>query len=171
MKKKRMPSAAIIYLIFLFLFAFCSVKVQATSAANDETTRAQAYYHYVMGAMKENSRDYSTAIDEYKQALKFDPEASEILSHLANLYVQTNRMDEAISDAHKAIERNPDNKEVHRMLGQIYMEKLYLNDSNPSDLQQAIKEFQEVHRIDPTDDYAQLSLGQLYLQNNQPQNS
>lgn len=134
-----------------------------------ENTQAKAYYHYMLGSLKETARDYSTAIEEYRTALKYDPDASEIFSRLAYLYVQTNRMQEAIKDVKKAIEMNPDNKEAHRMLGQIYMEKIYQNEAGEDDIGKALSEFQEVYRIDPNDDSAMLTLGQLYLQNKQPQ--
>lgn len=144
---------------------WCSTSLPA--AARDE--RAAAYYHYMLGAMKENSRDYTGAIEEYREALKNDPEASEIFARLASLYAQTDRLDEAVADAQKAIERNPDNEEAHRMLGQIYMQSLYGGEVQPEILQKAIHEFEEVVRIDPQDDSGLLTLAQLYLQGHEPE--
>jgi tetratricopeptide (TPR) repeat protein len=153
---------AVLFLAFVLLgFTF--------DASAKEATQAKAYYHYMLGSLKEVSRDYSAAIDEYRKALKYDPEASEIFSRLAYLYVQTNRMDEAIKDVQKAIEMNADNKEAHRMLGQIYMEKIYQNEAGEDDLSKALKEFREVYRIDSNDESVTLTLGQLYLQSKQPE--
>lgn len=140
-------------------------------AANAVPDHAQAYYHYLMGTMKEHDRDFNGAITEYKEALKFDPNSADIYSRLADLYVQANRIDEAVQDAQKALQQNPGNKEAHKMLGQIYLEKLYASDNNPEDLKKAIHEFEEVRKVDPDDDYALLSLGQLYLQSGQPATS
>src|SRR5262245_41790570 len=136
--------------ILAFLFAI-------SAFAADDDPQSKAYYHFLMGAMKESTRQYSVAIDEYKEALKYDPDASEIFSRLAYLYIQTNRMEEAIAEAQKAIQKNPDNKEAHRMLGQIHMEQAYVSEDNKDDLKAAITEFNEVHRIDPDDDGAMLS--------------
>ncbi len=152
------------------LLSLAIVLMFSTSAFSaEEDAQSKAYYHFLMGSMKEYSRQYSAAIDEYKVALTYDPDASEIYSRLAYLYIQTNRMGEAIEEAKKAIQKNPDNKEAHRMLGQIHMEQVYLSEENKEDLKAAIQEFSEVHRIDPDDDAAILTLGQLYLQSNEPQ--
>src|SRR3990172_6238381 len=158
--KSHMQRNLILILVFLVgTFVF----------ADTQPDRSQAYYHFLLGAFKERARQYSDAILEYREALKHDPKASEIYSRLAELYIQTNRMEEAIQDARKAVEKNPDNKEAHWMLGQIYLERLYLSEGGRQDLNEAIREFKEVLRIDPDDDGATLALGQLYLQNNQPQ--
>lgn len=137
--------------------------------AATETKKAQAYFHYLNGASKENQRKFDEAIKEYKQALEFDPDSSEILSKLAYLYVQTNRMPEAVEDAQKAIQKNPSNKEAYRMLGQIYLEKVYTKDPSKEDLDKAIEQFREVYKLDPDDDTNLLTLGQLYAQSNQPE--
>lgn len=152
----------ILLTLLLFLTAGAAL---ATDAQPDH---AQAYFHYLMGTMKEHTRDFNGAITEYREALKFDPNSSDIYARLADLYVQSNRIDEAVQDAQKALTQNPNNKEAHKMLGQIYLEKLYLSENNPDELKKAIHEFEEVRRLDPDDDYALLSLGQLYLQNGQP---
>ena len=136
------------------------------SGAQESPERSQAYYHFMLGLMKERSQDLSAAIDQYREALQYDPQATEIFARLADLYVQTNRVPEAVKDAQAAITRNPDNKEAHRMLGQIYLEKMYGSETNQEDLSNAIREFEEVHRLDPQDQAAMLSLGQLYLQAN-----
>jgi tetratricopeptide (TPR) repeat protein len=129
-----------------------------------ETDHAQAYYHYLLASQKELSRDLKGAIEEYKEALKHDPNSSEILSRLAGLYVQTDQIDEAVQETKMAIAKNPDNKEAHKMLGQIYMQKIYGDEPSPEDLKNATVEFQEVYRLDPEDEDVLLSLGQLYLQ-------
>ncbi|HJZ10835.1 MAG TPA: tetratricopeptide repeat protein [Acidobacteriota bacterium] len=150
----------------LFQVLTVSFLISGSVWAAGETDRSQAYYHFLLGSMKERSREYASAIQEYREALKYDPKASEVYARLAELYIQTNRMDEAIQDANRALEKNPNNKEAHRMLGQIYLERLYMSDMTGEEVNKAIKEFQEVLRIDPADDWATLSLGQLYLQSN-----
>ena len=138
-------------------------------SAQEPTERSQAYYHFMLGLMKERSQDLSAAIDQYREALQYDPKATEIFARLADLYVQTNRVPEAVKDAQSTLEKNPNDKEAHRMLGQIYLEKMYGGETNRQDLTDAIQEFEAVHKIDPNDEGAMLSLGQLYLQANQPQ--
>src|SRR5262249_50655760 len=103
----------------------CLLLAVSAQSAVKEDPKTQAYYHFLLGNLKEQSHNYTEALEEYKLALKFDPDSSDIFSRMGSLYVQTNRTEEAIREAEKAIEKNPDNKEAHRMLGQIYLEKLY----------------------------------------------
>lgn len=152
---KRTIAAAVIIIAFAQGAVFGMEK---------ETDRAQAYFHYLLASQKELSRDMKGAIEEYKEALKHDPNSSEILSRLASLYVQTDQIDEAIQETKMAIAKNPDNIEAHKMLGQIYMQRMYGNEPSPEDLKNASAEFQEVYRLDPEDDDVMLSLGQLYMQ-------
>jgi tetratricopeptide (TPR) repeat protein len=152
-------SIGIIILLFSAMPAF---------AVTTQADHAESYYHYLMGTMREHDRDFNAAINEYREALKYDPNSSDIYARLADLYVQANRIDEAVQDAQKALAQNPNNKEAHKMLGQIYLEKLYASENDPEDLKKAISEFEQVRKLDPDDDYAELSLGQLYLQNGQP---
>ena len=153
------------YLSCIVIVIACSFSAQGAQPSQE---RSQAYYHFMLGLMKERSQDLSAAIDQYREALQYDPRASEIFSRLADLYVQTNRVPEAVEDAEAALKKNPNNKEAHRMLGQIYLEKMYGAQTDRQDLTNAIREFEEVHRIDPQDESAMLALGQLYLQANQP---
>lgn len=153
--------------ILFTLVLLCLISSSHALTAKGE--HDQAYYHYMMGAMKENQRDYTGAIAEYREALKYDPEASDIFARLASLYAQTDRLDEAVQDATKAIQSNPDNEEAHRMLGQVFMQKLYTGDGSPENVGKATKEFEEVLRIDPDDDNAMLTLAQLYMQGKQPE--
>jgi len=140
-------------------------------ATKTQVDHSQAYYHFLLGLLKERDQDLTSAIDEFKQALEYDPKASEIFVRLADLYVQANRVPEAIQDAEEAIRKDANNKEAHRMLGQIYLEKMYGTETNRQDLDHAIQEFEQVHRIDPEDEGAMLSLGQLYLQANRVKES
>ena len=94
-------------------------------ATKTQEDHSQAYYHFMLGLLKERDEDLTAAIAEYKQALEYDPKASEVYVRLADLYVQANRVPEAIQDAQQAIEKDSSNKEAHRMLGQIYLEKMY----------------------------------------------
>src|SRR4030095_9860776 len=109
---------------FILLGLMLVIALPLTAAQGSED-RSEAYYHFMLGLMKERSQDLSAAIDQYREALEFDPKASEIFVRLGDLYVQTNRVPEAVKDAEQAIQKDPNNKEAHRMLGQIYLEKMY----------------------------------------------
>ncbi len=152
----------------MILCAFVPLCFTPAYGAQEDSDRSEAYYHYLLGTIRERSRELAAAITEYREALRYDPKASEIYARLADLYIQTNRTPEAVRDAQESIRQDPGNKEAHKMLGQIYLGQTYENDSNPENAKKAIQEFQEVRRLDPQDDSVLLSLGQLYLQTNQP---
>ncbi len=159
----------------IFLLILCAFVpswfIPPVDAVQENSDRSQAYYHYLLGTLAERSRELSEAITEYREALRYDPRASEIYARLADLYIQTNRTQEAIREAEESIKQDPGNKEAHKMLGQIYLEQVFENDTNPENAKKAIQEFQEVRKLDSQDDSVLLSLGQLYLQTNQPKSA
>ena len=60
------------------------------------------------------------AIGQYEQALKLDPGAGVVFEELADLYIQTGRLRDAITEAEELLKQRPDNLDARRMLGRIY---------------------------------------------------
>ena len=90
--------------------------------------KAGAYYNFAMGRVYAelaqaygNKPDYLTkAIQHYQEALKLDPGASLVFEELTDLYIQTNHLRDAITQADEMLKLNPDNVDARRMLGRIY---------------------------------------------------
>ena len=69
--------------------------------------KAGAYYNFAMGRVYAelaqaygNKPDYLTkAIQHYQEALKLDPSASLVFEELTDLYIQTNHLRDAITQA------------------------------------------------------------------------
>jgi len=64
------------------------------------------------------------AIDFYKEAMKLDPDASYIGEELAELYVQTQQLERATTQANDLIKANPNNAGPHKILARIYARQI-----------------------------------------------
>jgi tetratricopeptide (TPR) repeat protein len=64
--------------------------------------------------------DEAGAIAAYKRAMELDPLASDIPAELAALYLQSNKIQDAMSAAQQALKVSPANREANRVLGIVY---------------------------------------------------
>ncbi len=141
-----------------------------------EDARAQAYYHYTLGRLHlELAGDFNRgdhlrrAIDEFKESLKHDPYASEVVVQLAEAYRRSGRIREAVVEARALVEKDADNIAAHRLLGRIYFQTLGEPESGtvPKEtLQLAVQEYEHITRLAPDDTEAMLDLARLHRINN-----
>jgi tetratricopeptide (TPR) repeat protein len=133
---------------------------------------AAAYYHYSLAHMyadlasQNGSADYiKKAIENYKLAIKEDPETPLLSEELSDLYIQTGRLREAQSDAEEALKANPNDLNAHRMLGRIYTRQIGDSQEHRVDeamLKKSIEEYKKITELDPKDTDSWLMLGRLY---------
>src|ERR1700676_2904392 len=139
--------------------------------------RAAAYYHYTVAHMYEEqvtvygrSELANKALEEYRLAIDADPSSEFLTSGLAELYVKTGRIRDAVLEAQDIIKRDPNNIEAHKLLGRIYLRSLgdMPGSSNGSDnvLKLAIEQYEQIIKIEPTNVDDHLLLGRLYRLNN-----
>jgi tetratricopeptide (TPR) repeat protein len=138
--------------------------------------KAAAYYHYVLAHMYEEmvtaygrSDLASKATEEYRLAIEADPSSEFLNSALAELYVKTGRIADAVKEAQDIIKRDPKNLEAHRLLGRIYLRSLGdMPGGNGSDniLRLAIDQYEQIVKLDPDSVDDHLLLGRLYRFNN-----
>ena len=149
----------------------------AQSASQDQiATRAEAYYDFVMGhyfaqeyQISSHAEDVNKAIDFLKKAFTLDPNSQQIGDELAEIYYQSQRIRDAVTEAQSILSRDPDNLPARRLLARIYVRTLgdLSNVSGQRDtLAHAAEQYREIHRLDPADTDAALWLARLYrLQN------
>src|SRR5438093_214412 len=129
-------------------------------------SRLEAYYHFSKARLLDDQGQPSQAIDEYKKALELEPNNSEILSEMAESYLRNNRLREAVDAAQKAIQADRDNVEAHKLLTTVYLQVIgRANAQQPPSaetINNAIHEFEEIVRIDPTERQSFLMLGRLF---------
>jgi tetratricopeptide (TPR) repeat protein len=134
--------------------------------------KAAAYYHYTLAHMYEEMvtaygrSDLAVkATEEYRAAIEADPSSEFLTSALAELYVKTGRIADAVKEAQDIIKRDPKNLEAHKLLGRIYLRSLGdMPGSNGSDniLKLAIDQYEQITRLDPSSVDDHLLLGRLY---------
>ena len=142
-----------------------------TPPSTQQPRRADSYYHFSLARLAEADERYLDAINEYKKALELDPRNSSIYSQMAQSYLRNSQPEEAIAAANKSVEINRDDLDAHMLLSQIYWQRLIRSTGKPSDalINSAIREYEEIIRIEPADPTAFLLLGQLYQLINQPE--
>ena len=159
----------------LSLSCLCLAQTAANAPATD---KSDAYYHFAMGRMYAelagsdgNTNDYvSKAIENYQAAMKLDPSAGIIFEELTDLYIQSGRLRDAVTEAEDLLKENPDNLDARRMLGRIYTRMI--GDSQQGKVstqmvQRAIEQYQAVTQKAPGDVESWVILGRLYrVQNN-----
>src|SRR2546430_2303975 len=129
-----------IFRLFLIVLATASVFAQTPSIVPGDkpaqspprkVDRGAAYYHYSLAHMYEEqitvygrSDLANKAIEEYRLAIEADPSSEFLTSGLAELYVKTGRIRDAVLEAQDIIKRDPNNLEAHKLLGRIYLRSL-----------------------------------------------
>jgi tetratricopeptide (TPR) repeat protein len=148
-------------------------------ASPDEIAKhAEAYYDFVMGhyfaqeyQISSHAEDVNKAIDFLKKAFTLDPNSQQIGDELAEIYYQSQRIRDAVTEANSILAKDPDNLPARRLLARIYVRTLgdLSNTAGQRDtLAHATEQYREILRLDPTDSDAALWLARLYrLQNEQ----
>src|SRR6202451_4587929 len=148
-------------------------------ASTHKVAHASAYYHYTLAHLYEEqvtaygrSELATKAMEEYRLAIEADPSSEFLTSGLAELYVKTGRIRDAVLEAQDIIKRDPTNLEAHKLLGRIYLRSLgdmpANGTGNNSDtvLKLAIEQYEQIIKIEPTNVDDHLRLGRLYRLDN-----
>ena len=118
-----------------------------------------------------HAEDVNKAIDFLKKAFTLDPNSQQIGDELAEIYYQSQRIRDAVTEANSILAKDPDNLPARRLLARIYVRTLgdLSNTAGQHDtLARATEQYREILRLDPTDTDAALWLARLYrLQNEQ----
>src|SRR5579872_238279 len=151
----------------------------ASASQDDVATRAEAYFDFVMGhyyaqeyQISSHAEDANKAIDFLKKAFTLDPNSQQIGDELAEIYYQSQRIRDAVTEANSILAKDPDNLPARRLLARIYVRTLgdLSNTAGQRDtIAHAAEQYREIVRLDPADDDATLWLARLYrLQNELP---
>lgn len=152
-----------------------SADAKSAPSSPRKVDKAAAYYHYTLAHMYEEmvtaygrSDLAMKATDEYRLAIEADPSSEFLTSALAELYVKTGRIADAVKEAQDILKRDPKNLEAHKLLGRIYLRSLGDQPgSNGSDniLKLAIDQYEQIVKLDPESVDDHLLLGRLYRLN------
>jgi len=153
------------------------VDTKPAQASARKVDHAAAYYHYTLAHLYEEqvtaygrSELANKAMEEYRLAIDADPSSEFLTAGLAELYVKTGRIRDAVLQAQEIIKRDPNNLEAHKLLGRIYLRSLgdMPGNGNGSEnvLKLAIDQYEEIVKIEPNNVDDHLLLGRLYRLNN-----
>ena len=159
----------------LALVAFGGMSAWAQPApAAAQVDRASAYYHYTLahmyaelaGAYGNSRGDYlNKAIENYKIAIKADPQTAMLAEELSDLYIQSGRLREGQSDAEDALKQNPNDINAHRLLARIFTRQIGDSQQNRVDeamVKRATEEYKKITELAPKDVDSWVMLGRLY---------
>lgn len=150
-------------------------KITGAVPVEKKVDRAAAYYHYSLAHMYEemlamtSRTEYATkAIEEYRLAIENDPDSQFLNAGLAELYVRTGRIRDAVLEAQDIVKRDPNNLEARKLLGRIYLRSLgdmRGGAQSQEVLRLAIEQFEAIVKIEPGSAENHLLLGRLYTMN------
>lgn len=148
-----------------------------TPAAAPKTDRSAAYYHAALGhlyaelaAQFGGRGEYvSKAVENYKLALRNDPDSSYLSEELADIYLATGQLRSGINEFEDAVKRNPNDLNARRILGRFYTARLREGNqsrANQEMLDKAIEQYEKVAERSPRDTGNWVMLGRLYKLSN-----
>src|ERR1700722_14864254 len=151
----------------------CLAYGQTSAPSQPPADKAAAYYSFAMGHLYAelagvygNRSEYvGKAIDHYKQALKLDPGASFLFEELTDLYIQSGRLKDAVTEAEDILKHEPNNLDARRILGRIYTRMIgdtQQGKINEEMLRAPTEQYQKIVAKDPKDIESWLTLGRLY---------
>ena len=133
--------------------------------------RAKAYYHFALGylyeqlAVEHMNREYlSRSVEEYRAAIEADPNSGFLRRQLIENFARANRLDDAVAEADKLLEKNPDDAELLQLMGQIYSRYAFgrRGELNEELLGKAIAALERVRDLAPDNTESLLQLANLY---------
>jgi tetratricopeptide (TPR) repeat protein len=153
---------------------------KTTQPAEHKVDHAAAYYHYTLAHLYEEqvtaygrSELANKAMEEYRLAIEADPSSEFLTAGLAELYVKTGRIRDAVLEAQDIIKHDANNLEAHKLLGRIYLRSLgdMPSGGNGSEnvLKLAIEQYEQIVKIEPDSVDDHVLLGRLYRFDNDSQ--
>lgn len=137
-----------------------------------DTLKSEAYYHFSLGHLYEelagtygNRNDYvNKAIENYRQAMKDDPNAAFLVQDIAELYRMSGRIREAVEEAQGALKANPNDLDARRVLARIYTQQIGDAQTNHIDenmARRAVEQYKLITEKDPSDSDSLVMMGRL----------
>ncbi|MEW5758751.1 MAG: tetratricopeptide repeat protein [Candidatus Omnitrophota bacterium] len=152
-----MQNAFMKVIFFCLFIIFLSLNLLFASTVNDNTS--SAYAHFTRASIYEKFNKLDEAIEEYKEALKYDYSSVDIHIRLGLVYVKRDRIDEAIDEFVVASNLSPERMEPHLLLALLYGAK--------GDFLKAAKEYEIVlnkaSQVEPENIEIKKALGEVYF--------
>jgi tetratricopeptide (TPR) repeat protein len=143
------------------------------AAEQPKPNRAAAYYHAALGHLYSElaaqpggrSEFVRRAIDNYRLAMRHDPDTSVLALKLADLYLQFGLIRSAIAEFEESVKKNPDDLNARRILARFYAARIrdgQQNRLNQDMLRAALEQHTRISEKAPADTENWLMLGRLH---------
>ena len=137
-------------------FAPSQVTSNPNGTVDPVYAKTQADYYFSMGESYSLDGNHQKAVDSFKMVLVYDPESSQVPLRLAAEYVKLGLMHQALSQAEKAVEKNPHSVSGHLLLGGLY--------SGMKKYDKAMAEYEEILKFEPKNMEAPLFIGAIFAE-------
>ncbi|HWQ31997.1 MAG TPA: tetratricopeptide repeat protein [Blastocatellia bacterium] len=132
----------------------------------DAATRRRAYVRYMEAHQLLSQRPLriSEVLAAFREVIRLDPTAAEPHADLGEVYLfYTQRLEEAEREGLEAIRLDPDCLNGHRLLARLYVFAVRVEKQpRPEVVSRAIREYEQVTRLDPANAEAWAFLADLY---------
>lgn len=141
--------------------------------------QAKAYADFMLGHI--NQQQYretgkqkyaDQALQYYKKALALEPDSVEIQLEIANTYLLSQQISDAVQTVKAILKDHPDSVDAHRLLAQIYIGSLQEGSTDAEQqhlLALAVEQYEAIRKLDPKDVRSGLNLARLYRFQNKPE--
>ncbi|WP_321473752.1 tetratricopeptide repeat protein [uncultured Paludibaculum sp.] len=154
------------------LLATASVLMAQTQATAPKNPKASAYYHAALGHLyAELAAQYggrgeyvSKAIENYKAAMREDPETASLAQDLSDLYLQSGQIRTAVTEFEEFVKKSPEDVNARRILARLYTARIREGQQtrpNEEMMKAAIEQYQKIGEKAPKDVENWLMLGRL----------
>lgn len=159
-------------LILTTAYAQAAVKTDEKATppqGKSEVVHAQAYAHYLMGAIYDRRGEFEEAIKEYREALQFAPHSPAIITPLIKDYLWLGRLYRRQGNLKGAIKKYKSLLEFHsgarskNLPLRFFLAAIYEKEGK---LKEAGAEWKKIIELNPNALEAYLQLGRVYLQRN-----
>ena len=124
------------------------------SSVQDQRSQLAKYASSKAAGYLQDGR-YDEAIKEFKKALAFDPQNTDIYTTVGKIYLSQNKTYDAIKTFKEVVRLQPNSSTAHVNLGNAYLSDKQYNASET--------EFKAAARLDPLDPLANYTLGHQYI--------
>ena len=178
----------------LVLSALGGRSLSLALASEDQEFLAKSLSHYTKGMMHDFLEKNEAAIEEYKQAIHFDPESYAPHLHLGIDYARLGNLAPSIDELTLAAKLNPEDLKAHYFLALVYSTQnefdkaageyelilKHFSQTDPDNIeiynylgqlyysqrkyQKAVDQFEKILSLDPQNSEVMYLLGSLYLE-------
>ena len=97
----------------------------AVTAAIQNATKENPWYHHFRASMRWAQKKYAPAISDWEKAFDLKPDKSDFVYRMALGYQHLGKFDKALTSIRKALALAPNNSTYHAFLGELDPEYLY----------------------------------------------